>query len=253
MAQFESLFLFQLLQTMRKTIPQSDLFGKGFAHELYASLFDQEVAQQVAQRGGIGLTSLLRRQFGEKTVESSTAERSLRSHLLMRPSEPPAQGPVIKSPPEALAVYRQQMEPSTLPSAPSPLSFAQPVQGRLSSDFGWRIHPITQTERFHHGIDIAAPEGALIQAAAPGQVIFSGEKSGYGNLVIIDHLEGYQTYYGHNAENLVRVGDRVEQGQPIAKVGQTGRATGPHVHFEIRKEGQALDPATLLSAKRAKG
>ncbi len=121
-----------------------------------------------------------------------------------------------------------------------------PVEGRLSSGFGMRMHPILGEERMHHGIDLAAPEGTEIKAAAQGRVSLSGKVRGYGNLVEVDHGDGLVTRYGHNSENLVQVGDEIKAGQVLGRVGSTGLSTGPHVHFEVRRQGRALDPYALL-------
>ncbi len=121
-----------------------------------------------------------------------------------------------------------------------------PVAGVVSSSFGMRHDPIHGESRFHQGIDIAAPAGAEVKAPSGGRVTFSGPAKGYGNLVEIDHGNGMVTRYGHNATNLVTAGERVEPGQAIAIVGSTGRATGPHLHFEVRRGGKPVDPSIMI-------
>jgi lipoprotein NlpD len=117
---------------------------------------------------------------------------------------------------------------------------AWPVHGLLVSRFG------TRGGEHHDGIDIAAPEGSPVTAAAPGVVIFSGEQRGYGNLAVIDHGQGEATVYAHCEKILVAQGDSVSRGQVIARVGRTGRATGPHLHFEVRAHAQPRDPLPYL-------
>jgi len=128
----------------------------------------------------------------------------------------------------------------------------QPTQGIISSSFGLRHDPITGMTKFHDGVDIAAPTGTAVKAAAAGTVIFSGGATGYGNLVEVDHGDGMVTRYGHNSVNLVAAGDEVQAGQSIARVGSTGRSTGPHLHFEVRKAGKPVDPGVILG-EPAKG
>lgn len=118
--------------------------------------------------------------------------------------------------------------------------------GRLSSRFGYRRHPLTGKIRFHRGIDIAAPHGTPIRAFRGGTVVFSGPRGGYGFAVDIEHENGVVTRYAHNAKNLVRVGTRVRAGDPIAKVGSTGHSTGPHIHFEVIRRGERIDPLKFL-------
>ncbi|MFN3480924.1 MAG: M23 family metallopeptidase [Thermodesulfovibrionales bacterium] len=124
-----------------------------------------------------------------------------------------------------------------------------PVNGVVSSGFGMRRHPLYGDMRFHHGIDIAAPEGTDIYPIRAGKVIFSGEQGGYGKVVLIDHGDGYITRYAHNKLNLVRTGDYVDTDTVIAKVGNTGLSTGPHLHFEVRYNGEPIDPVTLVAMK----
>lgn len=120
-------------------------------------------------------------------------------------------------------------------------SFLWPLIGAITSSFGWR------NQEFHHGIDIAAEEGATVRAAREGTVTFSGWRNAiYGRTVILDHGDGYRTVYAHNRENLVTAGEFVDAGDAIALVGSTGRATGPHLHFEVWKQDQAVNPLRLL-------
>ncbi|HEY3347816.1 MAG TPA: M23 family metallopeptidase, partial [Nitrospirota bacterium] len=122
------------------------------------------------------------------------------------------------------------------------------MAGRVSSGFGLRKDPFTGALRNHGGLDIAAPEGSEIKSAAPGTVVFAGPRGGFGNLVVVDHGGGVKTYYGHNSKNLVKEGDTISRGEAVALVGHTGRATGPHVHFEVRKDGQRVNPSFALSS-----
>jgi murein DD-endopeptidase MepM/ murein hydrolase activator NlpD len=111
---------------------------------------------------------------------------------------------------------------------------ALPVSGVISSPKGWRRDPINGETRYHAGTDVAAPLGTPIRAVADGRVIESGTKNGYGNTVVIQTADGRKMLYAHNNHNFVRVGDWVSRGDTIAEVGSTGRATGPHVHFEVK-------------------
>ncbi len=124
--------------------------------------------------------------------------------------------------------------------------FAVPTRGRLSSRFGTRIHPITKRRKMHTGLDIAASSGTAINAAASGRVITAGWVSGYGNTVIIDHGSGLSTLYGHCSRLYVSKGQSVTRGQKIAAVGSTGFSTGPHLHFEVRKNGRPVNPDGYL-------
>ncbi len=121
------------------------------------------------------------------------------------------------------------------------VSFAWPVQGSVISRFGRRGF-----WGWHRGVDIKAPRGAPIHAAAPGIVVFGGRQSGYGRVIKIAHPNGLTTVYAHNSANFVKVGDRVKGGALIGAVGRTGNATTSHLHFEVRRQGVANDPLTLL-------
>ncbi|MCK5345773.1 MAG: M23 family metallopeptidase, partial [Candidatus Heimdallarchaeota archaeon] len=115
-----------------------------------------------------------------------------------------------------------------------------PVNGTVTSEFGLR------NGRPHKGIDIATDTGEPIHAALEGKVVFAGTQRGYGNVIILEHSNFVMTVYAHNEANLVRLGDEVMKGQPIATVGQTGTASGPHLHFEYRLKGKAINPRDVL-------
>ncbi len=121
-----------------------------------------------------------------------------------------------------------------------------PVRGWVTSEFGSRVSPFHEGIKFHEGIDIAAPTGTLIHAPADGIVTFAGWERGYGNLIIINHGYGLSTRYGHCADILVKKGQRVKRGQVIGTVGATGRATGPHLHYEVRVNGVPVNPRKYL-------
>lgn len=121
-----------------------------------------------------------------------------------------------------------------------------PISGPITSEFGWRTHPIFGTSRFHSGLDIGGDYGMPIYAAAAGTVIYAGWISGYGNAVIIDHGGGVTTLYGHNESLNVGEGEVVSQGQVIAMCGSTGNSTGPHCHFEVRENGEPVSPYGYL-------
>ncbi|MCL1862797.1 MAG: M23 family metallopeptidase [Defluviitaleaceae bacterium] len=143
---------------------------------------------------------------------------------------------------DSLEYYRQKMEPYLL-NYPT----LWPIRGQISSGFGWRRNPFGGRGSEHHnGVDIPARTGTPIRATGGGTVTFSGWRNGYGNTVVIDHGIGLSTKYAHNTRNSVREGERVERGQIIAYVGSTGRSTGAHIHYEVRRNGVAINPAPFL-------
>ena len=231
----EALFIYEMLKEMRQTT-QGGFLGKGMGNDIYGSLFDMEIAKVFAERG-LGL--------GEKILKQIEGREKNRS---VNPSPPPKDlkisslrketGPVSSS--------DQQTEGPVSRVNDQETSLRMPVDGRISSNFGWRSDPFSGEEKFHSGIDIAAPSGQEIYPINKGRVIFSGMTQGYGNTVVIDHGDGYITKYGHNLTNLVSVGDKVEPGQVIALVGSTGRSTGSHLHFEVQHLGKRVNPQELV-------
>jgi murein DD-endopeptidase MepM/ murein hydrolase activator NlpD len=122
----------------------------------------------------------------------------------------------------------------------------RPVPGRVSSEFGYRFHPILRVRKMHTGIDISARSGTPIKCAANGIVLEARWRGGYGNMVLVDHGGGIQTLYAHCSVLIASAGQKVSQGDVIGKVGSTGMSTGPHLHFEVRKNGYPVDPLDFL-------
>jgi murein DD-endopeptidase MepM/ murein hydrolase activator NlpD len=125
--------------------------------------------------------------------------------------------------------------------------FIYPIQGPLTSPFGWRSDPISGVRRFHAALDLAAPTGTRINAAMDGKVATVGLNSVYGRYIILSHSGGFQTMYAHMSLTSVRQGVSVRQGQKIGEVGNTGYSTGPHLHFAVFKNGKAVNPLEFLN------
>jgi murein DD-endopeptidase MepM/ murein hydrolase activator NlpD len=184
------------------------------AAELEDAMLDKQAALNVLRSE----RQELERQLEEMERESERIEAQIRAYLAVNRSR--------------VAAYRGR--------------FVMPVSGRWSSGFGMRLHPITRRLRMHNGQDIAAPHGIPVLAAAPGLVISTGWRGGYGQTVIIDHGGGVSTLYAHCSSIVVSEGQSVTTGQRIAKVGSTGLSTGPHLHFEVRVNGSPVDPSLYL-------
>lgn len=214
--EFESLFLYFMLKSMRGTIERSDIFGDSRSIDMYQSILDDELARKAANAGGLGVAKMLLNQVSPKGTESY--------QLINR------FGPL-------------NWTPNTAEGEPYPL------EGIISSPFGYRDDPFTGELKFHRGVDLVMTEGAQIKAVKSGIVTFSGQKKGSGNMVVIKSDEGYVLSYSHNKENLVRQGQIVSKGQPIALVGSTGRSKGEHLHLEVSKEGNFINPIEIIKLR----
>ncbi len=224
---FEAVFINLLIQEMRPDEGEDDMFGGGFGNRYYTEMFDAELSRLLSRTGQLGLAEMIERQVAGQIGLDEADEGIIPGEGVGR----------------ALVQPLRRIAASAYRAAEG---FLRPLAGRLSSEFGMRDDPIDGVRRHHNGIDIAAERGSPVVAAADGRVSFSGPSSGYGNLVVIEHAGNYQTRYAHNANNLVRKGEAVRAGQVVASVGDSGRATGPHLHFEVRQSGEPLDPLALL-------
>ncbi len=223
---FESMFIKSLLDSMRKTVEESDVFGdpSSSSRTIYQSMLDSEYSQIMASQRKFGIADMLMEQFGIEEPSDTSATAGVQSEygLLSGVGQLPAH------------LDRQLNR------------FVAPLSGPISSPFGMREHPITGQMGMHDGVDLAVPVGTPVASSKAGQVIFAGEKGGYGKVVIVEHAKGYRTIYGHLDSINVEAGDRVRQGQVLARSGNTGRSTGPHLHFEIQKDGRPINPDTYL-------
>jgi murein DD-endopeptidase MepM/ murein hydrolase activator NlpD len=227
---FEAYMVSFLASTMRSTCKDGP-FNSGAAG-MFAQLFDQEIGERVASTGAFGLQDAVKRAL-EGTGGVGGDGRGSRTF-----------SPISSSGPRAHATP----EPHT--DGEPDLSVGSFVR-RVTSGYGMRANPMGTGHEAHPGVDLGAPAGASIRAVKDGTVRFAGERGGYGNCVIVDHGDGTETRYAHCATLDVTPGTPVRAGQAIATVGSTGRSTGPHLHFEVRRNGAPVDPSALLAEGHA--
>jgi murein DD-endopeptidase MepM/ murein hydrolase activator NlpD len=153
---------------------------------------------------------------------------------------------LAETPPPAKDAKEKTTKASAKGSGGASRSYRWPVMGKINSPFGWRRHPITRRQDFHTGLDIKAGRGTIIRSSREGRVAYAGWMSGYGKVVVIEHSSGQSTLYAHCDSLLVRQGAKISVGQNIARVGSTGRTTGPHLHFEIRQGNSPVNPLKYL-------
>lgn len=179
---------------------------------------------------------------GPLVLDAPLSEQELQSKIAELTHQIEANGEYLNT--IEAKLLQQSVLKDTLPNR-SPIAAAY-----NSSSFGWRLDPFNGHKAFHEGLDFTANTGTPIYAAAGGIVTLSGPTPDYGKIVKIDHGSGLETRYAHASILFVKAGDRVEKGQKVAEVGNTGRSTGPHLHYEIRLNGNPLDPKKYLSASR---
>lgn len=209
---------------------------------------DQELAQ-------IGRVVGKKTDSGRRSMKGSRSGGSLNDPLRMKLNYRSLMSAVERRESElgrlrtAAADYKKRIQRERELAALNATPSIWPTRGALSSGFGWRVHPVYGYGRFHNGLDISAPTGTPIYAAAAGRVVQSGWMSGYGNAIVIDHGKGLNTLYGHCSSLAVGVGAFVRKGQTVAYVGSTGLSTGPHLHYEVSVNGAQVDPAPYLVQK----
>jgi murein DD-endopeptidase MepM/ murein hydrolase activator NlpD len=204
--QLEAFFLRRLLSEAR---PQGGMIDGGFAGDTFKGMLDEALADKMSAAGGVGMAEMFQRQLGGK----GAATKGSAADAL----------PMIDGVPRL-----------GLPLRPG---YMQGYGPRVGHD---------GTTHMHQGLDMAAQTGTPVAAAAGGTVTHAGPEGDYGNLVTVRHANGYETRYAHLSGIGVAVGDAVQAGQPLGTVGSTGLSDAPHLHFEVRRDGEAIDPAQLL-------
>jgi flagellar protein FlgJ len=230
---FESYLAQVMLREMRKTVPDGGFFS-GPSMETFVDMFDEAVAERIAEGGRLGLADQLAR-----SIDPSLSERG--AGAIGLPGLPPVYGLQGRS----IPLQRPDAVYPDVPGGHGHKLGRWPVDGAVSSNFGRRSDPFTGEHRHHAGLDIAAAEGTPIRAVEGGEVVLAGRRKGYGNVVMVRHNDGTTGLYAHCRDLGVQTGTRIRAGQTIATVGSTGRATGPHLHFELRSDGTAVDPQSV--------
>ncbi len=214
---FEGYLVEMMIQQMRKTIPEGIFQSTGI--DMFSGMFDQAVAKEIAAGGGLGLAEAMAAQMNGATPESLTM-----------PIEP------------GISVGSAMNE--------SPFARgSNPIEGGvMTSGYGRRRDPFTGESRMHRAVDIAAPMGTPIQTLAPGVITMAETNGNYGQVVMVDHGDGWKSLYAHCDRMDVQVGDTVDGGAQLGTVGSSGRSTGPHLHLEIRHHGERVDPTNVLGS-----
>lgn len=194
-------------------------------------------------------TSAIRERFTKIDNELTTINGFLKARGIPAAFKLPQGGEVehdIISPDELSSFYEKYLNKVIYNISYTPLG--RPFTGAITSTFGTRENPFDGSGvETHKGLDIRGPLGAPVKAMAKGQVIFAGERGGFGNCIMLKHGNGFETLYGHLSKILVRLGQKIEIGQQIGQIGSTGRSTGPHLHYEIHRDGQKINPASYLT------
>lgn len=218
--EFEAMLITQMLRGMRQSMLSDN--EEGLGNGTMTDTIDSQLGLSLSRAGGIGLADVLIRAFDRQ----------------LGPAVPTADPSVTPTVPDGSPT------PTAVPEMPSaPITDATPT---VTSGFGWRNDPISGATKFHAGTDLRAAYGQPVHAAAGGRVAFAGDQGGYGLTVVIDHGNGCATRYAHLSGYSVQAGDEVGSGQVVARTGNSGRSTGPHLHLELLKDGKAVDPTLIV-------
>lgn len=242
--QFESFMMSFMFKTMYKSMPKSKFIGNGFARDMFMDLYIDEVTKE-SDASDNGLASMIYKQYEKRYSNLKDSDSNIDE------IQSTVNDPTVKMKSHLLSkAYsdKQLADHDTIFNHINEL--VGKLEDKITSQFGNRMHPILKKEKFHHGLDFALPTGTNLHAPFQGKVVFAGEKGGYGNMIEIDHGNGISTAYAHLSEMNVKQGDVIGKNVLIGKTGSTGRSTGPHLHFEVKKGGQPIDPQHLIPEKK---
>jgi murein DD-endopeptidase MepM/ murein hydrolase activator NlpD len=254
--EFEAMLMLQMVRQMRQSISFDDEKEQGFGNETMTDTFDVEFSRYLAQNGGIGVgkmiqDTLLKQQAAAASSAAGTAGATSDAAKSGGGAEPAASstGP---SPLVAAAHAAAVARAAAATGSSSAANLTMPLEGaKTTSGYGWRNDPLGAGRKFHAGVDLRAAYGTEVPAAAAGEVTFAGDQTGYGTTVVIRHGDGFETRYAHLSSMDVQAGDQIQAGQSVGRVGNSGRSTGPHLHFEVRRNGQQVDPAEVTGSSTA--
>jgi murein DD-endopeptidase MepM/ murein hydrolase activator NlpD len=229
--EFEAMLMLQMVRQMRQSLLDESEEPEGFGGSTMQDTFDTEFSRYLAQSGGVGLGDFMTRTVDARAgngVQPQAATGGTVSFAL----------PAAAAPSAPIAPARRSTD-----SVDAPTSVELPLEGGVTSKFGWRADPLTGESRFHRGVDLRAAYGTEVPAASGGTVVYAGERGTYGTLVAVRDERGVETRYAHLSAALVKEGDVIAPGTPIGRVGSTGRSVAPHLHFEVLVNGERVDPA----------
>jgi murein DD-endopeptidase MepM/ murein hydrolase activator NlpD len=248
--QFESMLIAQMLRQMRQSMLSDDSGeSDGLGSQTMTDTVDSQLALTLSHSSRLGLADFLAKAI-ERQTEGGAGPATALPFVLEQPSAIP-----LHASPPGVSTLQEPLPPTATvmpPAATVHVTALLPVEvqsaaptapaGTETSAFGWRQDPITGERRFHSGTDVRMAYGQGVRVAAAGRVASVGTQGGYGLTVVVDHGSGVETRYAHLSSAPIKAGDLVESGQLIAQSGNSGRSTGPHLHFEVLKGGQAVDP-----------
>ena len=234
-AEFESMLLTQMVRDMNESgkwgeLGDSDL--DTFGAKTFDQTFQVELSRFLARAGGLGLSQQLLKALDSMAPQTAAGVTATGA------APPLADLRQLPIGDEVARVMSSAVGELKLPAS------------TVTSAYGWRQDPFTGEAKFHKGVDLRAAEGSDVAAAGAGRVTFAGVSGGYGTTVVLEHANGLSTRYAHLSETRVRVGDEISAGQVIGLAGSTGRATAPHLHFEVLEDGVQVDPRRLEAGPR---